>query len=258
MGATTVFDDLRDALAAAGVRRRRVGIDLGTTKSCIAVARYEDGEVVCECQTIDEPGQPEGQIAVPSVVAVKDGQAIVGHAAKRLARTPRFSSTRARSPRPRTRWACATPMRAPRRDSNRPPRSPAHHSNTCSTLPARWRADRRSRGDHGARILPRGAAHSDARMPQGTRFATTRKCVCSMSPTPRCSICCIAIPAGPASTCPPVQRGWCSTSAVAPAMSRCSPCRPRRPPPSRRGCSRPAATTASAAATSIAPSCTAT
>ncbi|MBK8067098.1 MAG: Hsp70 family protein [Rhodanobacteraceae bacterium] len=67
-----------------------VGIDLGTTKSCIAVARFEDGELVCECQTIDEPGQPEGQIAVPSVVAVKDGEAIVGHAARRLARTPRF------------------------------------------------------------------------------------------------------------------------------------------------------------------------
>ena len=90
MVATTVFDDLREALAVQAFDGAAVGIDLGTTKSCIAVARYEDGELVCECQTIDEPGQPEGQIAVPSVVAMKEGQAIVGHAAKRLARTPRF------------------------------------------------------------------------------------------------------------------------------------------------------------------------
>jgi molecular chaperone DnaK (HSP70) len=89
MAATTVFDDLRDALAKQEFDGTAVGIDLGTTKSCIAVARFEDGELVCECQTIDEPGQPEGQIAVPSVVAIKDGQPIVGHAAKRLARTPR-------------------------------------------------------------------------------------------------------------------------------------------------------------------------
>ena len=90
MTATTVFDELREALAKQEVDGAAVGIDLGTTKSCIAVARFEDGEIVCECQTIDEPGQPEGQIAVPSVVAVKDGAAVVGHAAKRLARTPRF------------------------------------------------------------------------------------------------------------------------------------------------------------------------
>ena len=90
MTATTVFDELREALAQEEIDGAAVGIDLGTTKSCIAVARFEDGEIICECQTVDEPGQPEGQIAVPSVVAVKDGAAVVGHAAKRLARTPRF------------------------------------------------------------------------------------------------------------------------------------------------------------------------
>ncbi|MBP7623353.1 MAG: Hsp70 family protein [Xanthomonadales bacterium] len=90
MTATTVFDDLRDALAQEEFDGMAVGIDLGTTKSCIAVARFDAGDIVCECQTIDEPGQPEGQIAVPSVVAVKDGEAIVGHAAKRLARTSKF------------------------------------------------------------------------------------------------------------------------------------------------------------------------
>ena len=90
MTATTVFNELRDALAQMEFDGAAVGIDLGTTKSCIAVARFAEGELLCECQTIDEPGQPEGQIALPSVVAVKDGEAIVGHAAKRLARTPRF------------------------------------------------------------------------------------------------------------------------------------------------------------------------
>lgn len=90
MTATTVFDELREALAQQEIDGVAVGIDLGTTKSCIAVARFEDGEILCECQTVDEPGQPEGQIAVPSVVAVKDGAAVVGHAARRLARTPRF------------------------------------------------------------------------------------------------------------------------------------------------------------------------
>jgi len=49
MAATTVFDDLRDALAKQELDGAAVGIDLGTTKSCIAVARFEDGELVCEC-----------------------------------------------------------------------------------------------------------------------------------------------------------------------------------------------------------------
>ncbi|MBL0028266.1 MAG: Hsp70 family protein [Rhodanobacteraceae bacterium] len=87
MTTTTVFDELRDALAELEFEGAAVGIDLGTTKSCVAVARFEDGEIVCECEAVDEPGPPEGQIAVPSVVAVKDGVAIVGHAAKRLARS---------------------------------------------------------------------------------------------------------------------------------------------------------------------------
>jgi molecular chaperone DnaK len=85
----TVFDDLRDTLAKQEFDGMAVGIDLGTTKSCIAVARFAEGEILCDCVPIDEPGQPEGQVAVPSVVAVKNGEAIVGHVAKRLARTPR-------------------------------------------------------------------------------------------------------------------------------------------------------------------------
>jgi molecular chaperone DnaK len=90
MTATTVFDDLRDALAHRQFAGSTVGIDLGTTKSCVAVARFAEGEILCDTVAIDEPGQPKGQIAVPSVVAVRDGAAIVGHAAKRLARTPQF------------------------------------------------------------------------------------------------------------------------------------------------------------------------
>lgn len=90
MTTKTVFDELRAALADKEFDGTAVGIDLGTTKSCIAVARFEDGELVCECLSIDEPGQPDGQIAVPSVVAVKNGEVVVGHAARRLARTPKF------------------------------------------------------------------------------------------------------------------------------------------------------------------------
>ncbi|MBK8285023.1 MAG: Hsp70 family protein [Ahniella sp.] len=90
MPVTTVFDDLRRTLSEKAFDGSAIGIDLGTTKSCIATARFEHGLLHCECLTIDEPGQPEGQIAVPSVVAVKDGAALVGHAAKRLARTPQF------------------------------------------------------------------------------------------------------------------------------------------------------------------------
>lgn len=90
----TVFDELRDALAGLEFEGAAFGIDLGTTKSCIAVACFEDGEILCECRAIDEPGQPEGQISLPSVVAVKNGVALVGHAAKRLARQPRFHQHR--------------------------------------------------------------------------------------------------------------------------------------------------------------------
>lgn len=94
MTATTVFDELREALAQQEIDGVAVGIDLVTTKSCIAVARFEDGEIVCECQNVDEPGQSEGQIAEPSVLAVKDGAAVVGHAAKRLARRKASSQPR--------------------------------------------------------------------------------------------------------------------------------------------------------------------
>ena len=87
MSQPTLFDALRDVLAEDGEDRLALGMDLGTTKSCVASARYESGELTCECLGIDEPGQPAGMVVVPSVVAVVDGEPIVGHAARRLART---------------------------------------------------------------------------------------------------------------------------------------------------------------------------
>jgi len=146
MAATTVFDDLRDALAAQAFDGAAVGIDLGTTKSCIAVARYELGELVCECQTIDEPlstslGSPKARSRCPlSWRRRRDRPSLAMPPSGSRARHA-SSSTRARSPRPRTRSVCDTPMRARRRDSNRPPRSPDTSSNTCSTLLG-WMASR--------------------------------------------------------------------------------------------------------------------
>jgi hypothetical protein len=59
------FEDLRDAQAEQEFDGAAIGIDLGTTKSCIAAEGFDDGEVVCERLTVDEPDQPEGQIACP-------------------------------------------------------------------------------------------------------------------------------------------------------------------------------------------------
>jgi len=118
MAHPTLFDQLRDALIEADDDRLALGIDLGTTKSCIAAARFASGELTCECVEITEPGQPKGMIALPSVVAVRDGEPVFGYAGA-------TASTAATSPSPRTRSACATPTLAPRRDSGPPPTSPA-------------------------------------------------------------------------------------------------------------------------------------
>ena len=55
-----------------------IGIDLGTTNSCVAVMEGK------ECKVITNP---EGNRTTASVVAYKNGERIVGDAAKRQAVT---------------------------------------------------------------------------------------------------------------------------------------------------------------------------
>ena len=55
-----------------------IGIDLGTTNSCVAVLEGGEPKVI---------PNPEGERTTPSVVAFKKGERIVGAAAKRQAIT---------------------------------------------------------------------------------------------------------------------------------------------------------------------------
>ena len=55
-----------------------IGIDLGTTNSCVAVMEGKDPKVI---------PNPEGNRTTPSVVAFKNGERIIGDAAKRQAVT---------------------------------------------------------------------------------------------------------------------------------------------------------------------------
>ena len=55
-----------------------IGIDLGTTNSCVSVMEGKDVKVITN---------PEGNRTTPSVVSFKDGEIIVGDAAKRQAAT---------------------------------------------------------------------------------------------------------------------------------------------------------------------------
>lgn len=86
MTTLNIFERLRHKLEADGDCISAVGVDLGTTKSCVALAAYDADahETDCECVPFPEPGIPGAPIAVPSVVAVKNGEVAIGHAARRL------------------------------------------------------------------------------------------------------------------------------------------------------------------------------
>ena len=62
-----------------------IGIDLGTTNSCVSVMEGGEAKVITN---------PEGNRTTPSVVAFKDGEIVVGEAAKRQAVLFQLSQTR--------------------------------------------------------------------------------------------------------------------------------------------------------------------
>ncbi|WP_330945899.1 hypothetical protein [Thermomonas sp. LB-4] len=73
-------DRLKQRLQAANRKGAAIGIDLGTTKSCIARASYDpaSGELLCECLPLP---QADGslRVGVPSAVAVgRDGREFYG------------------------------------------------------------------------------------------------------------------------------------------------------------------------------------
>ena len=96
MTTLNIFERLRLKLEADGDCVSAVGVDLGTTKSCVALAAYDADahETDCECVPFPEPGIPGAPIAVPSVVAVKNGEVAIGHAARRLIGRKGYTPTR--------------------------------------------------------------------------------------------------------------------------------------------------------------------
>lgn len=76
MSRSDFHDRLLDRLRAAGRKAAALGIDLGTTKSCVAYADFDpvSGELHCECVKFP---QHDG-VAVPSAVAIDSGRPIFG------------------------------------------------------------------------------------------------------------------------------------------------------------------------------------
>lgn len=84
-GQPVIFDELKNPSAH---RVRAFGIDLGTTNSTVAEAVWDPSSKTVEvtCLEVDQPtlqGRYTNTI-VPSVVAVKNGDAMIGEGAKRL------------------------------------------------------------------------------------------------------------------------------------------------------------------------------
>ncbi|MBS0590379.1 MAG: tetratricopeptide repeat protein [Proteobacteria bacterium] len=73
---------LLNRLHAAGQPASAIGIDLGTTKSCLAVAKYDPKANTLDCQCV-EFERPDGtrNLAVPSAVAQVGGRRLFGAAA---------------------------------------------------------------------------------------------------------------------------------------------------------------------------------
>ncbi len=86
-----LFDDLLQALRAKGERVSAFGIDLGTSKSCFAVASFDPvaDRLAVSCVPYRDPGERSASIAMPSVVAIEGDEVLVGRAAKREIGKPR-------------------------------------------------------------------------------------------------------------------------------------------------------------------------
>ncbi len=159
MTATTVFDDLRDALAELEFDGAAVGIDLGTTKSCIAVARFEDGESRVRVPDHRRAWAARG----PDRCALGGGgegrrghrrscrQATGAHAALLPAQGIVLRDQERDRP---AAHLCARPGRIPvgHRDCR------SHHPVPDGSIRARQRAGRGAAGDHGAGVVPWRAA----------------------------------------------------------------------------------------------------
>ncbi|HET8898290.1 MAG TPA: Hsp70 family protein, partial [Rhodanobacteraceae bacterium] len=81
---------LRNRLRAAGKRGCAVGIDLGTSKSCLAWAHYNPDHDTLDCDLLRFDGADGARgVALPSVVAEHDGRRLFGDDALSIRGQPR-------------------------------------------------------------------------------------------------------------------------------------------------------------------------